>query len=185
MSSSNDLWIGYRNFGPTKDQNGSRIGFLAYYESITPIRVSDVIMAASLAGPEHYLQAVAFLSSPVMNVSDNRNCLTFVYTLRSNLRLKITSHGSTITLINWGVDGGRAFHRAALDLPQGIYKIIWETTHLRGHLSSGTSPHHRYSAIVREVDIHPMKCQALGRSCQLVAMVVYNVASYLKFRNIT
>ena len=167
-STRNRLLIAYYNYGNgfSEDQSRRRIGFVAYYESMSSIRVSDAIMAASLTGHEHYPQAVAFFSSPLINASGDSNCLTFVYTLRSNLRVKITSHIRTITLINWNVDGGRAFHRATLNMPKGIYKIIWETTHLREHGSSGNSPHHRYRATVKEIVIHPMRCQIVGRSNQ-------------------
>ena len=131
-------------------------------------------MAASLTGLQHYPQAVAFLSSPLLNVSYASHCMTFSYTLRSNLRVKITSHSRTVTLINWGVDGGRAFHRAAIDLPRGIYKIIWETTDLREHLSNGDSPHNHYRAIVTEIEIHPMDCHFVGRFHQLWAMIWFD-----------
>ena len=176
LSIGNKLQMLYRNspHGVSINQSSPRMGFVAYYKSIVSIPISNIMMAASLSGTQYYAQAIAYLSSLLLNISDDSNCLTFTYTLRSNLRVKITSHSRTGTLINWNVDGGRAFHRAAIDLPKGVYKIIWETTYMMEYLVSSNSTHNRYRAIVKGIKIHPVRCQIAGRFYRLLTIVVFN-----------
>ena len=119
--------------------------------------------------------------SPLLNITDDDECLKFVYSMRSNFRVKITSHTTTVTLVNRAVDGGRAFHRAVIGLPQGVYKIVWETTDLRRSLGKGNSPHVRYRATVKEFSIHPAKCQIVGRCYHLlvIKIVAINFALFV------
>ena len=156
----------------TRDVGNNKLGkgFLAYYESIATIPDFST-MAISLTG-RYNPQAVALLMSPLLNITDDDKCLKFVYSMRSNFRLKITSHTATVTLVNWAVDGGRAFHRAVIGLRQGVYKIIWETTDLRWSLGKGNSPHVRYRATVKEISILPAKCQIVGRCYHLLVIKI-------------
>ena len=169
-STRNRLVIFFESGTAGVERGSSKLGkgFLAYYKTIVPGPEFGVIMVASLTGIQYYPQAVAFLSSPLLDVSGDGNCLSFRYSLRSNFRVKITSHRRSITLLDWGVDGGRAFHRAAIDLPQGIYKIIWETTDSREFLGFKNSPHSLYRATVKDIIIHPATCQIVGRLCRLL-----------------
>ena len=144
---------------------GTITGFVAYYESIGPVPNGITFMAASRRSAYHS-KAIAFLSLQLVDVPVGRHCLKFSYSMRSNLRVLITSHRNTITLANWMVDGGRASHHAALDLPQGIYKIIWETTDSRGNL--GETPYNRYLATVDDINIHSRKCLDIGRCIQYI-----------------
>ena len=185
-STGNRLQILFES-GTADARNGaSKLGkgFLVYYKAITPGPETDVTMAASLTGRQYYPKAIAFLSSPLFNVSDDNNCLTFRYSLRSNLRVKITSHSRRATLMDWAVDGGRAFHRTAIDLPQGIYKIIWETTDSREYLGDNKSPHNLYRATVKDANIYPMKCHNVGRLCCLLFIVMTAIDNAL-YRKIT
>ena len=119
------------------------------------------LMAASRLGAQ-YSKAVAFLISPLVDIQTSGYCVTFPYSLRSNLKVKITSNSYTATLANWIVDGGRAFHHAALDLPQGIYKIIWETTDNRKDFVTSETPYNRYLVTVDDITIHTHECFDVG-----------------------
>ena len=138
------------------------IGFIAYYETVRPIPDDVTLMAASLMGA-YYPHAVAFLTSPSVDVPVDGYCLTFSYSKRSNLRVKVTSHKDTTTLAKWVADGGRAFHRASLALPYGIYKLILETTDVRRDFAMPQTPYNRYPVTVDEINIHPIKCLNIGK----------------------
>ena len=145
-------------------EQGYRVtGFVAYYESVGPIP-SDItfMMAASRKGP-YYAEAVAFLLSPLIDVPNGGHCLTFSYSMRSNLRVKVTSHKNTVMLANWVVDGDRAFHRAALALPHGKYKLIWEITDSREDFAEPATPYNRYLATVDNINIHNNRCFDIGK----------------------
>ena len=138
-------------------------GFIAYYETIGPIpNHITSIMAASRRGFYHS-EAITFLISPLMYIPEGGYCLTFLYSMRSNLRVKATSHKNTATLVNWVVDGGRAFHRAVLPLPYGHYKLIWETTDGRKVWAKHQTPYNRYFVTVDDINIHPLRCLDMGR----------------------
>ena len=143
-------------------------GFVAYYEALGSIQNPGAFMGASLIGMQVYPEATAFLSSPLVNIQFGGACLIFYYSVRSNLRVRITRQSHTHTLVNWGVDGGRAFHRANLDLPDGIYKIIWETIELRTVAGRLQSPHNRYRASVSNIAIHPVECHAIGKCSRML-----------------
>ena len=145
--------------------------FIAYYESLVPIVRDLTVMAASRTGT-YYSKSAAFLISPLVDIPAGGYCLTFSYSMRSKLAVKITSHRQTTTLANWIVDGGRAFHRAVLDLPLGIYKLIWETRDGRRNIGGSGTPYTRYIASVGAIFIHPMKCLDIGRFIILMITVV-------------
>ena len=137
-------------------------GFVAYYESLGPAPNGITFMAA-FRGGAYYSEAVVFLISTILDIPRGGYCLTFSYSMRSNLRVRITSHSYTTTLANWIVDGGRAFHHADLPLPEGMYKIIWETVDGRKDLGKPETPYHRYLVTVNEMHIHPNQCLDIGR----------------------
>ena len=136
-------------------------GFVAYYESLGPVPYDITSMAAFRRGA-HYSKAVAFLMSPLLDVQTDKHCLTFFYSMRSNLRTIISSHANSVTLANWVVDGGRAFHRAALPLPQGTYKLIWETTDGRRDVGEYGTPYNRNLVTVDQIRIHALGCIEIG-----------------------
>ena len=137
---------------------------------------------AAFRNGAYYSEAVAFLISTVLNVPTGGYCLSFSYSMRSNLRVKITSNRHTTTLANWAVDGGRAYHHTNLPLPKGIYKIIWETTDGRMVLGESGSPYHRYLVTVDEIHIHPYDCLEIGRQPFLWSLY-YVFHIYIKLRH--
>ena len=156
-STGNRLQITFRSGTGT---NG--VGFVAYYEITGVIPAPVILMAASLTGSLNNRKAMAFLLSPLVEVSETGSCLTFKYSLRSNLIVKRTTQTATDTMVVWGVDGGRAFHRAALDLPQGLCKLIWETTDLRTNLGKSNSAFERYRVSIAEIHIYRTNCTEIS-----------------------
>ena len=169
QSIGNRFKITHTNYLP-----GLSSGFVAYYESLGPVPSDATFRAASLMGT-YYSKAIAFLKSPMVDVTAKKHCLTFSYSMRSNLRVKATFHRLTITLANWIVDGGRAFHRAVLDLPQGVYKIIWETTNSREDTTGVQSPYNRHHVTVDEIFILPHDCRDIGMlySCNKIQLGIH------------
>ena len=156
-SISNRLEIKYINAN-----GGVLYEFVAYYESLGPIPSDSTFMSAFRIDTD-YSEALAFFMSPLVNVPMDGYCLTFSYYMRSNLRVMMTSYQHTTTLANWVVDGGRAFHRAALDLPQGTYKLIWETIDGRNIVGASEAPYNRFLASVDGINIHNAQCFDVGR----------------------
>ena len=157
QSKSNRLGIKYSSW-----LGGESKGFIAYYESLGPLPNDNIFMAASRRGT-YYSGAIAFLMSSLVNIPEGGYCLSFSYYMRSNLRVKITTRKNTVTLANWVVDGGRSFHKAALSLPPGMYKIIWETVDGRKDFGEFGSPYHRYSVTMDEINILSHECLLIGR----------------------
>ena len=159
-------------------------GFVAYYESLGPVP-NDISLFAVSRGGTYYSEAVTFLMSPLVDISEGAHCLSFSYGMRSNLRVKITTRDITVTLTNWVVDGGRSFHHAALPLPQGMYKIIWETTDGRKDIGESGTPYHRYLVTVYDINIHYHECHNNGRSDvvlnHLVFCYVYPLLPYIEY----
>ena len=170
-STGNRLQIKFRSGTGT---NG--VGFVAYYEITEAIPVpGGILMAASLTGSLNNRNAMAFLLSPLVEVSETGSCLTFKYSLRSNLIVKRTNQAATDTMVVWGVDGGRAFHRAALDLPQGLYKLIWETTDLRTYLGKSSSAFERYRVSIAEINIYRINCTEISEFRLFIDIIRHHV----------
>ena len=160
QSLSNILEIKYAS-----TRNGSSNGFIAYYESLGPAP-NDIMLFAASRGSTYYSEAVTFLMSPLVNIPVGGYCLSFSYSMRSNLRVKVTTQQYTATLSNWVVDGGRSFHHAVLPLPQGMYKILWETTDTRKDVGDSGTPYHRYLVTAFGISIHHRECRTIGKSMQ-------------------
>ena len=179
QSNSNLLLVKYTN----KHRQAKPTGFIAYYKTVRPIPDEVLFMAASLTGA-YYADAVAFLISPLLDIPMDGYCLTFSYSMRSNLRVKVTSKKHTTTLANWIVDGGRAFHRAALVLPHGIYKLIWETTDARRDFAIPQTPYNRYPATVDQISIHSINCLDIGKfTFSRGTWILIDMTYYMRYRD--
>ena len=68
-----------------------------------------------------------YVMSPELEV-DEPSCLEFLVLLTKNLKVKWISKSDARTLASFEIDGGNEFHEAFIELPIGVFNLIFEAS---------------------------------------------------------
>ena len=106
--------------------------------------------------------AKTYVMSPELEVT-SPSCLRFRYFLRSNLEVKWTSTTKTRTLALFEVDGGLALHEAFIDLPYGIYSLIFEVMYNLTRTHKPSDYYSYYRASIDDIQVESYACKDVSK----------------------
>lgn len=120
------------------------------------------MLAAQFTTTQPYSSARSIALTPE-TILHNEACLTFRYSMQSNLVVQATNVSMTRVLLHFRVDGGLSFHKTYVDLQLGRYQLLWDVTYDMDVVTDSEEEHDMYRATIDDIVIHDITCAELSK----------------------